>query len=113
VGAVCVYPNRVKEVAKALAGTNIPIASVAAGFPAGQTPLPMRLEEIRDAVASGATEIDIVISRNYVLCSQWQELYDEVKAMREACGHAHLKTILATGELSTLIKVCPAPSVAL
>jgi deoxyribose-phosphate aldolase len=105
VGAVCVYPNRVKEMAKALAGTNIPIASVAAGFPAGQTPLPMRLEEIRDAVASGATEIDIVISRNYVLCAQWQELYDEVKAMREACGHAHLKTILATGELSTMTNI--------
>jgi deoxyribose-phosphate aldolase len=78
VGAVCVYPNRVKEIAKALAGTGIPIASVAAGFPAGQTPLPIRLAEIKDAVASGATEIDIVISRNYVLCGQWQELYDEV-----------------------------------
>ena len=76
-GAVCVYPNRVKDIAKALAGTNIPIASVAAGFPAGQTPLSTRLIEIRDAVAAGATEIDIVISRNYVLCGQWQELYDE------------------------------------
>ena len=105
VGAICVYPNRVADAAKLLVGTNIGLASVAAGFPAGQTPLKQRLEEIREAVAAGATEIDIVISRNYVLCAQWQELYDEVKAMREACGEAHLKTILATGELSTLTNV--------
>eukprot|EP00049_Salpingoeca_infusionum_P003672 m.69567 g.69567 ORF g.69567 m.69567 type:complete len:318 (+) comp12227_c2_seq1:82-1035(+) len=104
-GAVCVYPSRVKDALKHLKGTGIPIASVAAGFPAGQTPMEQRLEEIRYAVGEGATEIDIVITRPLVLGAKWQELYDEVKAMREACGEAHLKTILATGELGTLTNV--------
>ena len=96
-----------------LTGTNIPIASVAAGFPAGQTPLKERLEEIRFAVANGATEIDIVISRTLALNQQWQEMYDEVKAMREACGEAHLKTILATGELGTMTNIYKASLVAM
>ncbi|EGD73041.1 DERA protein [Salpingoeca rosetta] len=104
-GAVCVYPNRVNEAVKHLEGTNIPVASVAAGFPAGQTMLKHRLMEIEEAVAAGAHEIDIVITRPYVLQSKWQQLYDEVKAMRQACGEAHLKTILATGELGSLDNV--------
>eukprot|EP00043_Microstomoeca_roanoka_P000669 m.28476 g.28476 ORF g.28476 m.28476 type:complete len:318 (-) comp10449_c0_seq1:351-1304(-) len=105
VGAVCVYPNRVKEAVQYLKGTSLPVASVAAGFPAGQTPLEQRLMEIKQAVADGAGEIDIVIARPLVLQGKWTELYDEVKAMREACGEAHLKTILATGELGTLTNV--------
>ncbi|EDQ85051.1 uncharacterized protein MONBRDRAFT_39053 [Monosiga brevicollis MX1] len=82
-GAICVYPSRVAEAKKHLQGSNIPIASVAAGFPAGQTPMEQRLEEIRYAVAQGATEIDIVITRPLVLAARWEELYDEVKAMRK------------------------------
>jgi deoxyribose-phosphate aldolase len=104
-GAVCVYPNLVKEAVKRLEGSGIPVASVATGFPAGQTPLGLRLEEIRLAVADGAKEIDIVIPRAAVLTGNWQQLYDEVVAMRKACGEAHLKTILATGELSTYRQV--------
>ena len=98
-GAVCVYPRRVTAAVKSLEGTDIPVASVATGFPAGQTPLEQRLEEIRFAVAAGAREIDIVISREYVLTENWEALYNETRLMREACGEAHLKTILATGEL--------------
>lgn len=104
-GAVCVYPNMVPVAVAALKGSNIPVASVATGFPAGQTPLSTRLEEIRLAVADGAQEIDIVINRPQVLLSQWEELYKEVKAMKEACGKAHLKTILATGEIPTYQQV--------
>jgi len=100
-GAVCVYPNRVAEAVKALEGTKIPVASVATGFPAGQTPLKVRLEEIRLAVADGAEEIDIVIPRTKVLQGDWKGLFDEVVEMKKACGKAHLKTILATGELPT------------
>lgn len=97
VGAVCVYPERVPDVVKSLKdlkSPGIPIASVAAGFPAGQTPLVQRIEEIKEAVKYGATEIDIVISRTHVLKGEWSELYQEIKACREACGDAHLKTIL-------------------
>src|SRR5882757_1216907 len=104
-GAVCVYPTMVAPAVKALAGSGIPVASVATGFPAGLTPLPQRLAEIRYAVGEGAAEIDIVISRAQVLNRDWAALYDEVKAMREACGEAHLKTILATGDLKTLRNV--------
>lgn len=101
VGAVCVYPNMVKKAVACLQGSGIPVASVATGFPAGMTPLSTRLEEIRLAVADGAGEIDIVINRPMVLMQQWEALYDEVKQMKQACGKAHLKTILATGELPT------------
>ena len=90
---------------KALDGSGIPVASVATGFPAGLTPLPLRLEEIRYAVGEGAREIDIVITRAHVLDQDWPALYDEVAAMREACGEAHLKAILATGDLKTLRNV--------
>lgn len=113
VGAVCVYPTMVAPAVKALAGSGIPVASVATGFPAGLTPLPQRLAEIRYAVAEGAAEIDIVISRAHVLTQDWQALYDEVRAMRDACGAAHLKAILATGDLKTLRNVYKASMVAM
>jgi len=102
VGAVCVYPNMVATAVDALAGSGIPVASVATGFPAGQTPLAIRLLEIKSAVQHGATEIDIVIPRTMALMGDWKGLYDEIVAMRKACGtdgRVHLKTILATGEL--------------
>jgi deoxyribose-phosphate aldolase len=111
VGAVCVYPTMVAAAVKALAGSGIPVASVATGFPAGLTPLALRLQEIRYAVEQGAGEIDIVLFREQVLKQQWTQLYDEVAAMREACGAAHMKTILATGELKTLRNVYKASMV--
>ena len=113
VGAVCVYPTMVAPAVKALAGSGIPVASVATGFPAGLTPLPIRLAEIRYAIEEGAGEIDIVIHRAQVLTQDWSALYDEVAAMREACGAAHLKAILATGDLKTLRNVYKASMVAL
>jgi deoxyribose-phosphate aldolase len=112
-GAVCVYPTMVGHAVRALEGTDIPVASVATGFPAGLTPLPLRLEEIRYAVSEGAREIDIVITREHVLTGNWQALYDEVRQMREACGEAHLKAILATGDLRTLRNVYKASMVAM
>lgn len=113
VGAVCVYPSMVPHAVKALEGSDIPVASVATGFPAGLTPLASRLAEIRWAVEQGAREIDIVIFREQVLTQDWQALYDEVKAMRDACGEAHLKAILATGDLKTLRNVYKASMVAM
>lgn len=105
VGAVCVYHARVADAVRALEGTNIPVAAVSTGFPAGQSSFRTRLDEIRDSVKAGAKEIDIVISRELVLTGQWERLYDEVKQFREACGDAHMKSILATGELATLRNV--------
>lgn len=113
VGAVCVYPTMVPHAVKALAGSGIPVASVATGFPAGLTPLPLRLAEIRYAVEQGAAEIDIVISRELALTGQWQALYDEIAQMRAACGPAHMKAILATGDLKTLSNVYKASMVAM
>jgi deoxyribose-phosphate aldolase len=113
VGAVCVYPTMVPHAVAALRGTGIPVASVATGFPAGLTPLPLRLEEIRYAVDHGADEIDIVITREHVLRADWAALHDEVAAMRAACGAAHLKAILATGDLQTLRNVYAASMVAM
>ncbi|TQS70005.1 deoxyribose-phosphate aldolase [Rhodobacteraceae bacterium] len=113
VGAVCVYPTMVPHAVKALEGSTIPVASVATGFPAGLMPLPLRLEEIRWAVAQGAGEIDIVINRELALTGNWQALYDEIAAMRAACGAAHMKAILATGELETLGTVYAASMVAM
>jgi deoxyribose-phosphate aldolase len=98
---------------KALDGSGIPVASVATGFPAGLMPLRLRLEEIRYAVAEGAAEIDIVITREHVLTADWEALHDEVRQMREACGPAHLKAILATGDLKTLRNVYMASMVAM
>lgn len=113
VGAVCVYPAMVPHAVMALEGSGIPVASVATGFPAGLTPLPQRLAEIRYAVEQGAAEIDIVIHRALVLTQDWNALYDEVAAMREACGASHMKAILATGELKTLRNVYKASMVAM
>jgi deoxyribose-phosphate aldolase len=105
VGAVCVYHNLVPVAAQALQGSNIPVAAVSTGFPAGQNPFELKLQEIAASVQAGAAEIDIVISRAHVLTGNWQALYDEVKAFRAACGEAHMKTILATHELATLRNV--------
>src|ERR1700728_3669156 len=113
VAAVCVYPTMVGPAVRALEGPGMPVASVATGFPAGLTPLKQRLEEIRYAVSEGAREIDIVITRAYVLGRDWSALYDEVAAMREACGRAHLKAILGTGDLKTLRNVYAASMVAM
>jgi len=105
VGAVCVYHARVADAVDALKGSGIPVAAVSTGFPAGLSPLKQRIEEIGESVKAGAEEIDIVISRAHVLNNDWQCLYDEVKQFRAACGKAHMKTILATGELGTLKNV--------
>lgn len=107
-GAVCVYHEMVETAVKALEGTGIPVAAVSTGFPAGLSPFHTRLMEIGDSVAAGAREIDIVISRRHVLTGNWQALYDETRAMRAACGEAHMKAILATGELGTLRNVARA-----
>ena len=113
VGAICVYPTMVSHAVKALRGSGIPVASVATGFPTGLTPLPLRLAEIKYAVDEGAEEIDIVINRALVLSQDWQALYDEICAMRAACGAAHMKAILATGDLKTLRNVYKASMVAM
>ena len=108
VGAVCVYHDMVATAVKALEGSGIPVAAVSTGFPAGLSPLHLRIAEIGESVAAGAAEIDIVISRRHVLTGNWQALYDEMAAMRAACGDAHVKAILATGELGTLRNVARA-----
>lgn len=121
VAAVCVYPNRVRDAVEALQGSDpstgsghsIPVASVATGFPAGQTPLPQRIQEIEQAVEAGAREIDVVIARNHVLTGNWRALYEELRQFRTACGDAHMKTILATGDLGTLKQVYQASLVAM
>jgi deoxyribose-phosphate aldolase len=110
-GAVCVYSACVPWAAKALQGTGIPIAAVATGFPAGQTPLSTRLDEIKYAVKAGATEIDIVVSRALVLTNDWPALYEETRKMKDACGNAHMKTILAIGECGTMDNVYKASMV--
>lgn len=107
-GAVCVYHDMVETAVAALAGTNIPVAAVSTGFPAGLSPFALRVQEIRESVKAGASEIDIVISRRHVLTGNWQALYDEMRAFREACGDAHVKAILATGELGSLRNVARA-----
>ncbi|MEC9231026.1 MAG: deoxyribose-phosphate aldolase [SAR324 cluster bacterium] len=108
VGAVCVYHALVETAAKALEGSNIPVAAVSTGFPHGLSPLPRRIEEIRDSVSAGALEIDIVITRAHVFSGNWEALYQEIKSFREACGDSHLKTILGTGELGSLRNVAKA-----
>src|SRR5205823_12842397 len=90
---------------EALAGSGILVAAVSAGFPAGQIGHGQKLAEIGASLQAGAREIDVVISRAHVLTGDWQALYDEVRDFRAACGEAHLKTILATGELGTLRNV--------
>jgi deoxyribose-phosphate aldolase len=113
VGAVCVYPTMVAAAVRALGNAGIPVASVATGFPAGLMPLPLRLAEIRHAVDMGASEIDIVITRAHVFAADWTALHDEIAAMRDACGAAHMKAILATGDLATLGNVYAASMVAM
>jgi deoxyribose-phosphate aldolase len=113
VGAVCVYHEMVPTAVAALEGSGIPVAAVSTGFPAGLSPFKQRVEEIGASVQAGAREIDVVITRGFVLTGQWEKLYDEVRAFREACGEAHLKVILATGELATLTNVARASWVAM
>ena len=108
VAAVCVYHSFVKTAVKALQNSEIPVAAVSTGFPHGLNPLPRRIEEIRDSIDAGAKEIDIVITRAHVFSKNWQALYDEISAFREASGTAHLKTILGTGELGTFRNVAKA-----
>jgi deoxyribose-phosphate aldolase len=108
VGAVCVYHALVPTAVEALRGSGIPVAAVSTGFPAGLNPFELRVKEIEASVAAGAREIDIVISRGLALTGQWRALHDEVRAFRRACGRAHMKTILATGELGTLTNVARA-----
>lgn len=112
-GAVCVYHEMITPAVDALAGSGIAVAAVSTGFPAGLSPFNLRVKEIEASVAAGAAEIDIVISRRHVLMQDWQALYDEVAAFRAACGPAHLKAILATGELRTLRNVAKASLVAM
>jgi len=111
--AVCVYHHFVATALEALEGSGIPVAAVSTGFPAGLSPFEQRIAEIRASVAAGAEEIDVVITRAHVLTENWRALFDEVRAMREACGDAHIKTILATGELGTLRNVARASLVCL
>jgi deoxyribose-phosphate aldolase len=112
-GAVCVYHRFVATAVDALKGSGIPVAAVSTAFPAGLSPMDTRLREIEESVAAGAEEIDVVITREYVLTGQWQALYDEVKAFKAACGSAHMKTILGTGDLKTLRNVGRASWVAM
>jgi len=108
VGAVCVYHDMIAPALAALEGSGIPVAAVSTGFPAGLSPFHLRVAEIEESVKAGAQEIDIVISRRHVLTGNWQALYDEMRAFRAACGDAHVKAILATGELGSLRNVARA-----
>ena len=110
-GAVCVYHRFVAAAADALAGTGIPVAAVSTGFPAGLNPPALKLEEIAASVADGAAEIDIVVTREHVLTGNWRALYDEVRDFRAACGAAHMKAILATGDIRTLTNIAKASMV--
>jgi deoxyribose-phosphate aldolase len=109
--AVCVYHDMLESAKQTLKGSDVKLAAVSTGFPAGLSPFPLRLQEIHYSVEAGADEIDIVISRRHVLEGDWKALYDEVKAFRGACGDAHLKTILATGELGNLSNIAKASQV--
>lgn len=113
VGAVCVYHPFVSVAVQALQGTAIPVAAVSTAFPHGLAPLESRLAEVKASVEDGAAEIDMVITRAYALEHDWRALFDEVRAVREACGHAHLKVILATGELGNLRNVAKASLVSM
>ncbi|MFD0784694.1 deoxyribose-phosphate aldolase, partial [Micromonospora azadirachtae] len=99
--AVCVYPAMVPYVAEVLTGSEVHLASVATAFPSGQAPLEVKLADARAAVDAGADEIDMVINRGAFLAGRYKEVYDEIVATKEACGDAHLKVILETGELAT------------
>ena len=112
-GAVCVYHGLVPAAVEALAGSGIPVAAVSTGFPAGLSPMETRIAEIKASIAAGAQEIDIVVTRAHVLTGNWHALYDEIRRFRDACGDAHMKTILATGELATMTNVARASMVAM
>jgi deoxyribose-phosphate aldolase len=101
VAAICVYPSMVPVAAEALAGSGVHIASVATAFPSGQAPLAVKLADVKEAVAAGADEIDMVINRGAFLSGRYLEVYDEIVAVKKACGDVHLKVILETGELAT------------
>lgn len=107
-GAICVYHDMIAPAVDALQGSGVPVAAVSTGFPAGLSPFHLRVAEIGESVKAGAAEIDIVISRRHVLTGDWQALYDEMRTFREASGEAHVKAILATGELGTLRNVARA-----
>ena len=113
VAAICVYHAFVETAVRALDGSGINVAAVSTGFPAGLSPLAERVGEIRRSVAAGAHEIDIVITRAHVFEQKWQALYDEVATFKEACGPAHMKAILGTGDLITLRNVARASLVAM
>jgi deoxyribose-phosphate aldolase len=113
VAAVCVYHSFIETALRALEGTRIHVAAVSTGFPAGLSPLAERVAEIRRSVEAGAHEIDVVITRAHVFGGQWQALYDEVAAFKQACGPAHMKVILGTGDLLTLRNVGRASVVAM
>src|SRR6202051_905096 len=113
VAAICVYHVFVETALRALEGSGVRVAAVSTGFPAGLSPLPERVTEIRRSVEAGAHEIDVVITRAHVFGGRWQALYDEVAAFKQACGPAHMKVILATGDLLTLRNVARASVVAM
>jgi deoxyribose-phosphate aldolase len=113
VAAVCVYPTMVRTARKALKGSNIKVAAVATAFPSGLAPLRVKLDDTRFAVEEGADEIDMVISRGKFLQGDFNFVFDEIAAVKEACGKAHLKVILETGELSTLDNVRKASDIAI
>src|SRR5499433_3933184 len=113
VAAVCVYPNLVAVARDALAGSGVKVASVATGFPAGLVPLPVKIEDTRRAVAMGADEIDMVIDRGAFLAGDYDRVSDEILAVKDACGDAHLKVILETGELETYDNVRKASQLAM
>jgi deoxyribose-phosphate aldolase len=113
VAAVCFYPPFIKLAREELAGTGIRVASVAAGFPSGQLPLSLKVAEVTFAVAEGADEIDIVISRGKLIANKCHEVYEEVFALKEACRQAELKVILETGELETVYRIRKACEISL
>lgn len=113
VAAVCVYPSMVPVAVKALQGTNIGVASVATAFPSGQAPLEVKIEDTRFAVEQGASEIDMVISRSAFLSGHYQQVFDEIVEVKKACGEAHLKVILETGELGSFDRVRLASDIAM
>jgi len=113
VAAVCVYPNMVSIAKKTVAGTSVNVASVATAFPSGMAKLETKLEDVKYAVSEGADEIDMVISRGEFLKGNFTYVFDEIVAVKEACGDAHLKVILETGELETLTNVRKASDLAM
>lgn len=113
VAAVCVYPNLVRTAKEALKGSKVKVAAVATAFPSGMSSRKVKLEETKWAVSEGADEIDMVISRGHFLAGEYNYVYDEIAAVKEACGNAHLKVILETGELSTLDNVRHASDIAM